>query len=210
MPSSPYVFHLSKCKTTLCVYSHFIFFVCLCLSWLCRKDSKADACAWGMEKGSACPLCIPCMQQFLWGRWGWRRQWWVSSSSPEQFPHWWETLPWKAVLFLLQHELGWKAFVEHPRITCAFSFSLKPPWQPQSTPAVALPAPSLCRDRYRQCLQKLGFFLFNIHAYEPEAGISPNQEGFLSCFASKKAFLCNINICWWLQETHRETFLLVC
>lgn len=54
MLSSPYIFHLSKCKTTSCVYSQLIFFVCLCLSWLCRKDAKADACAWGMEKGSAC------------------------------------------------------------------------------------------------------------------------------------------------------------
>lgn len=118
MLSSPFIFHLSKCKTTSCVYLLFIFFVCLCLSWLCRKDAKADACAWGMEKGSASPCVSHSGSNFCGGRWGQRWQWWVSSCSPLQVSSLMgDTSLEGSAVSSSSTILVEKIFVEDPRIT---------------------------------------------------------------------------------------------
>lgn len=185
MLSWPYIFRLSKCKTTFCVYSQLIFFVSACRGCVEKMQKQMHVLgAW--RRALHASLCLTRMQQFLRGQV--RVEVAVMLPSVAGFLTDGRRFLGRQCCFLLQHILVWKAFVEHPRITEVLSPST---WNFYGIPKVpqllhSLPLP--CAGTDTDNVSKSCFFK-NICPYEAVASISPNQEGFLSWFASKKAFL---------------------
>lgn len=156
-------------------------------------------------------LCLTRMQQFLWGQV--RMEVAVMGKqllSIAGFLTDGRHFLGRQCCFLLQHNLGWKAFVLRSILGSQRCFLLQP-----ETSMAAPKCPSCCtlcpfplQGQIQTMSPKVVFF--TICPYEAKVRISPNQGSFLSGFAIKESFLCNTNMCWWLQEAHREAFLLVC